>query len=375
MYQQHQLTLLPLEPLSPEPAGIDLEYNQDFINLAQDLQGESNRSILGSEEDKNVDIIPINYLSLYEQAVPLWGQSRDLFLAIYITIIMTAINGTRGLKSGLGLLYFLIAEMWDDFYPKLDPDDDNDPTQRINAFANISPLSESSDDVLHFVAIFTKIQLVPTLRYTVHDLMCYRKVIIVEDFDGSSFYNEMLNQEPAILIDAYQEVNECVALVDSIIDTANSKMAGTGILTMDDLKRRLRMLQTFFTEIIPAEGNVIVDSFANLEIKTNGSQNQDGIVFPEKALHSESNGGTRESNERTEELNLSQLKISNRRDALLVINKAIDYFKFNEPTSPAPYLLQRTLKLAEMNFIDLINEIDEGATARAKDQFGIRDKS
>lgn len=373
MSQLYELTPLPLEPLSPEPAGIDLEYNQDFINLAEALQGESNGAILGSEEDSEA-AAPINYLKLYDQAVPLWGESRDLFLAIYITIIMTAINGTSGLKSGLSLLHFLISDMWDDVYPKLDPDDDNDPTQRINAFANISPLSQNSDDLLHFADIFTRMLLVPTLHYTVRDLMCYRKAITVEGFDETTFYNEMINQAPATLLEASQEVNDCAALVDAIIDDANAKMAGSGILTMDDLKKRLRLLQNFFAEITPEQ--VASDDLANADTASNAEQDGNGAA---EAIQSETNG-TAQTNGvaqakagASEVLNLNQLKINSRRDALLVIHKAIEYFKQNEPTNPAPYLLQRALKLAEMNFIDLLNEIDESATARAKDQFGIRD--
>ena len=53
------------------------------------------------------------------------------------------------------------------------------------------------------------------------------------------------------------------------------------------------------------------------------------------------------------------------------MKKSADYFREVEPTNPVPYLLDRVLRIAEMNFIDILRDIDPGAVDRIKEQLGL----
>ena len=62
---------------------------------------------------------------------------------------------------------------------------------------------------------------------------------------------------------------------------------------------------------------------------------------------------------------------ASRSEALLLLKKSAEYFEAAEPTSPVPFLLRRALRMAEMNFIDILAEIDANALDRAREQLGV----
>ena len=59
-------------------------------------------------------------------------RTRDLRVAVYLTRALLNTDGLPGFADGLALLEGLLERYWDQVYPQLDPDDDNDPTLRIN---------------------------------------------------------------------------------------------------------------------------------------------------------------------------------------------------------------------------------------------------
>ena len=50
-------------------------------------------------------------------------------------------------------------------------------------------------------------------------------------------------------------------------------------------------------------------------------------------------------------------EIRSRQDALAMLDKVVRYLEANEPTSPVPLLLRRSMRFMGMNFIDLVKEI------------------
>ena len=60
------------------------------------------------------------------------------------------------------------------------------------------------------------------------------------------------------------------------------------------------------------------------------------------------------------------------RTSLLLLKKSAEYFQVAEPTSPIPFFINRSLKMANMNFMDLLGEIDQNALDRGREQFGVK---
>ncbi|MBP5243374.1 MAG: hypothetical protein J6Z28_01475, partial [Succinivibrio sp.] len=67
--------------------------------------------------------------------------------------------------------------------------------------------------------------------------------------------------------------------------------------------------------------------------------------------------------------------VSDRGDALMLIKKCSDFFAKTEPTSPLPFLLNRALRMSDMNLLDIMREIDENSVSKAMEQLGVIQKA
>src|SRR5262249_29244062 len=52
-------------------------------------------------------------------------------------------NGFTGFRDGVQLVAGLVQQFWPTLYPLLDPEDNNDPTQRLNLLGALTPRRES----------------------------------------------------------------------------------------------------------------------------------------------------------------------------------------------------------------------------------------
>ena len=122
------------EVISPDsPSGRDLEYDPVF--------GEMERAAEGKQEQQFGDtIIPAeepDWRILKTKAEEVLAQSKDLRAAVYLTGALIRTSGYAGLRDGLALMQGFIDNFWESLYPQLDPEDNNDPTFRINTLLNV----------------------------------------------------------------------------------------------------------------------------------------------------------------------------------------------------------------------------------------------
>ncbi len=71
-------------------------------------------------------------------ALGILERSHDLRAATYLTEAELTARGLLGLRDGLQLITGYLEKYWDTVFPRLDEDDDNDPTSRINALAALN---------------------------------------------------------------------------------------------------------------------------------------------------------------------------------------------------------------------------------------------
>ncbi len=72
-------------------------------------------------------------------SLELLERSRDLRLILYLTAAMLCLEGLSGFCNGLALLRGVVERYWDHLFPQLDPEDDNDPLERMNIIGSLSP--------------------------------------------------------------------------------------------------------------------------------------------------------------------------------------------------------------------------------------------
>ncbi len=342
--------MLELTELSPA-AGENLEYDARYLELEDLLTAKANVSVVGDEELREQES-GTDYRRAEKLCTELWQESRDLRLAAYYTVAATARYGLSGLRDGLGAVKYLVDELWNEFYPQLDPDDDNDPTERVNILSCLAPKADSFDDPVNFNQLVLGLKLFERGVFSCRDLMMVRGELAGGELDVNDFNAEALSQNPDQVrerLDLCGEINDLLSGIEQVM---NEKMNGLNFISLETLQRKIKLLQDFYREYGSPDEKPAAAA---------GESVSEPAAVPAAAA--------------PKAVSLSAISVSSRKEALMLVQKAEDYFLNNDSTSPAPYLLQRAIRMADMNFIDLLAEIDQSALERGKEQFGIRDQN
>jgi type VI secretion system protein ImpA len=341
------------KPVSQDDqSGPDLEYDPLYLEL-DGLAVAVPDSFMG---ESKVEGRGPDWKKLCKNCLDLWGRTRDLRVAVYITIAGAITEGLPGLAAGLKLTLFLVKDMWESFYPRLDPGDDNDPLERLNIISMLSPPSGSVNDPVMFIPQFREIRLVQSLRYTLRDLLI--SMNIIEAASGVSYEQKLLRAEfmnvPAAEIDAqYDLAKKVKELLIALCEEMNAKMGGKNVLDMSALNREIDYMLKFYDSCRTSQAKDI--SAAGETAAKDGDS-------PEASAAATNN----------EHLSLLSYEVSSRSQALLMLRKGAEYFQNQEPNSPIPLLVNRALRFSDMNFIELIEDIMPDALPRGRDILGVK---
>ncbi len=328
--------------------GENLEYDALYTEL-ESLASAVPDSVMGDEviAGREPDWRAVN-----NNCLELWKRTRDLRVAAYYTLSMSQLEGLSGYYNGIQLIDYLVSNMWDNFYPHLDPDDDNDPTERLNILQIISPSISDSNQSFTFLRVFRKIKLFNNKNYTLRDLLIYQGDITTEDgFDSAVFKAEALSVPKEEIEEKIDIINKILQLLDDIDSSIASKIESGYSNCFECVKKELSTLLKFYSKHVLSEEGAVGDDSQSEEMHNPSSEEVAAKI--------------------SSSFNLESYKPKNRSEALLLVKKSADYFREVEPTNPVPYLLERVLRIAEMNFIDILRDIDPGAVDRIKEQLGI----
>jgi type VI secretion system ImpB/VipA family protein len=124
-----------LTPVAPDdPAGPNLEYDPTFVALERALRGKAEQQI----GTTIVPAEPPNWKEVQGEATELLGRSKDLRAACGLAVALLHNGGLPGFAQGLAVVRGLIERYWEGLHPRLDPDDDLDPTMRVNVLAGLA---------------------------------------------------------------------------------------------------------------------------------------------------------------------------------------------------------------------------------------------
>lgn len=341
-----------MTPLSSDDVcGVNSEYDSLYLEL-DSLAVGTPPGMMGDSviEGKDPD-----WRLLRKNCLELWSKTRDLRVAVYLTISSLCLDGLEGFRDGLKLLDYLVSQLWDGVWPRLDPDDDNDPTERINIFSMFSPPQGSYSDPLAFISRFRDVALVNGMPYTLRDLLFVTGAdeSVERSLNPAIFEAEMAAVNKEIMKNSFEVVSEIEALLEKIASDVYERTSGEGVLNFSSLMAELKVLKNFYASHISDKGELFSD------INGDAIQNNESVTnsaTPPKAAGS---------------FNLNTFYPSSRGEALLVIGKCAEFFRNTEPTNPLPYLLERALRMAEMNFIELLQDMDPSSLDRVKEQLGI----
>ncbi len=333
------------------PCGEDLEYDPAFAQMEEQAQGTPERQY----GDTIIPADPADWRSVKKTALALAERTRDLRVAVYLSRALLHTDGLPGFTEGLMLVDGLIERFWDHLYPQLDPDDDNDPTLRVNVVvalcdpeATLSALREAP--LVHSRSLG---------RISLRDIHIASGVLtpLVKEEDELP--------TPAKISGAFQEVGPeaiqaTAAIITAAIESVQRIEAGLtdriGVSQAPDMSALggiLKEMRHALAEHLQQQG-VAMTSDGAVVTGEDGETQSGGQAL--------TGGGPR----------LVVGEIASREDALRMIDKICEYFDRYEPSSPAPLLLRRAKRLATKDFMSILLDLAPGGAEQAHLIFGMQ---
>lgn len=308
------------------PCGEDLEYDAEFLHLERAAQGQPERSM----GDSILPAEPPDWRSVQQQSLDLLARSKDLRITHFLLQSTLALEGLPGLATSLDLINGLLRDYWAELHPRLDADDDNDPTVRINALAGLA--ADSTIGLLR-EAILTR-----SRTFGPVSVRAALNAAGLQHFSGESLGSDHLagalqDSDPEHLEAIRHALRSARSAAESIEKQVSEQVGSASGVDLSALKQPLRLALQVLGQHAPQTSESPVDEPAEAPANEAGN----APVAP---------AATRISGE-----------INSREDVLRSLDRLLAYYSRHEPSSPLPVLLNRAKNLVNADFAAIVRNL------------------
>lgn len=320
-----------MQEISPDnPCGDYLEYDPAYLELGKLILGKPEDPISGEKAQ------PPSWRDVQKQALNLLAQSKDLQVVIYLIRALINLEGISGFRDGLMLLQGLLETYWEPIHPVLDPDDDLDPTARVNILEELG----NFDSVLWPLTVAPLVESKAAGRFSLRDYqIAIDKVEVPEGTtkpDLSIIKAAFLSLSPDELAANYQALNDCMSCIQGVESVVASKVGIENAPDLSALTALLKELRYAFEKC--AEGRLVGD-----------------VPAPEEQHERVEDAGIVTSAELRPQSGFSSIR--SRQDVLKVLDLICQYYAEYEPSSPVPVLLRRAKYLVTSDFMQIVQNL------------------
>lgn len=317
-----------LRPITDDaPCGPEIEDDPAYLAFEVKLAGTPERQMGPVIEPAR----PPNWREIQQEAVQLLSRSRDIRLELALIQGLIHTQGVVGLAEGLTLLHRTLDQDWDEVHPRLDPEDNLDPTLRINILRGLSDYETLLKPLAHCPLLSSQ----ALGRYNLRQI---RKAQGREPQDSeqpielSQIRAVAMDMDAVALRGVYQSALTSQNLLVAI-DTVISTRAGLGNgPDLEPLRAQLKEISQALDPFVAERGEANVSD----EATSRDEAAQPSVVPRTGAAMGE---------------------IASREDVVRAIDAICRYYARHEPSSPVPLLLKRACGLVNKDFIDIIQDL------------------
>lgn len=318
---------------SPEaPSGENLEYEDPlFLEMHQAAEGKPAQQM----GDHTIPAEEPSWTEVKKKALELASRTKDFRVVVPLIQAMARTDGLEGLRDALLLLRGYVQQYWDTVHPQLDPEDDNDPTERINVLAALQDTTTSGSEFAGESPVLAAVRDTPLL--TSKQLRCsfgFRDVLIARG--ESPFAGDGEPPTESQISGAATETD-----LDELRTAAEAcaEVRDTVIALEADLTERVGQMQAPDLSALPALlGQVHAFLAEQLAARGVGTAGLGG----EEAVEAAGGGGG---------------EIRSREEVIRALERISRYYEAREPSSPIPLLMERARRLVHANFIELVTDL------------------
>jgi type VI secretion system protein ImpA len=308
------------------PCGEDLEYDPAYLQLERDAQGQPERSM----GDSILPAEPPEWRSIQQQSLDLLQRSKDLRITHFLLQSSLALQGVTGLASVLTLINELLRQYWAELHPRLDADDDNDPTVRINALAGLT-----SDDTIRLLreSILTR-----SRAFGPVSLRAALNASGLQSFSGENLGTEQLagaflDSDAEQLAATRAALNEARAACEAIEQQVSDQVGSAQGVDLSPLKHPLKQALQVLAQFAPhGEGSSDPEAVSD--------DSATPVEYAAAPTAPRNNGD-----------------IANRDEVLRSLDRILAYYTRHEPSSPLPVLLNRAKNLVHADFAAIVRNL------------------
>jgi type VI secretion system protein ImpA len=330
-----------LKPVSDDsPCGPDLEYDPAFTELEMVSQFKPEQ-VMG---DSVIPAQEPDWRSVRQKADELLTRTKDLRVIMHLTRAALRMEGLGGLRDGLKAIHGVLEQYWDTVHPQLDPDDNNDPTMRVNVLLGLC-----DDTTIQDVRLAPVVESKVLGRFTLRDHLIAAGEIEHRPAEG---------QEAAATPPTMAAIDAAFmdAPVEAVQETAK---------TIDEAATLTRQVEAAMTEKVGAGNAVPLTTLSdelrraltlvNTELGKRGVSGVGEAAAPADDADAGAGGGPREA---------IKGEVNSREDVLRVLDKVIAYYERHEPSSPLWLFMKAGKVLVSENFLSITRKLPQDLVDR-----------
>lgn len=383
------LDTLLAEISSDAPCGEDISYDAAFLELERIAEGTAETQV-GDYIQEGVEP---DWEKVCQLSLDLLERSRDLRLIIYLTAAMLRLEGISGLSDGLALLRGLVEQHWEHLFPQLDPEDDNDPLERMNIIGSLSPPATVMNDPMKFIPQLTALPLckpddarLPHISLR-HILLESGEIAHGEAEEGAVPSMQLIDAafeqtDLETLKSTDRVIGDCLehlSALDQVLTDCVGASAAPNFNRLDHVLKQMRAKTAMYLE---RRGYGSSDqSFLNqtdfnqtdlnqTEAKTQNQLDLDTPNSKEPPMDSENQSDSGLGSQGQQLIG----RIASNQEVLKALDMILAYYQQSEPSSPVPLLIKRAKRLVGKSFVDIIRDLSPDAMAQVKMVSGDKDQ-
>ena len=326
-----------IQPVSDDlPCGENLEYDPDFQQMEAMLQTKSEQEfgdtvIAGTGPD---------WKGVGKQAVDLLKRTRDLRVLSYAAISQLHTDGLGAFRDALEALNGCLETFWDEIYPQLDAEDNNDPTMRFNTLQVLNDRQMVSEGLEH------------------------AQLVVLKGIGGFSLHDIEL-AEGRISAASDEDVQDIAIIQGAFGDADAGELAALGAAiggSMEQLNRTVELWGTLAPDAIALDVDETLKTLKDI---------RDAINKYAPVAAAAAAGEIVAGEDAAEAVGVSPSRpasgaINNRNDVIQAIDRICDYYAMHEPSSPVPLLLRRAQGMVAKSFYEILEDMIPDSVAQAR---------
>jgi type VI secretion system protein ImpA len=325
-----------LQPLSDDaPSGENLEYDPTYAAFEQAAREKP-------EQQYGATIIPAeapSWLEVRQLGMDLITRTKDLRVACTLTLGLLETEGLPAFTEGLALIRGYLERFWPTVHPQLDPEDDNDPTLRVNTVSFLTDQGTTVKSLRTTPIVSARL----VGRFSLRDIDIANGEIPppageepIKSSTIDAAFNECDLEELRTTTNATREGLEHIEAIESVV---TQQVGAARAMSLELLRHTLRDMYVVLEQNLKRR-----DAAAEVPGQAAAATGADGTPA---AAAGRLTG-----------------EIQSRDDVIKALEKICQYYARNEPSSPLPLLLTRAKRLASKSFLEIVQDLTPDALAQ-----------